>query len=60
MGLAIGGLLNKQMAADLGASEGTIQRHRAWVVRRMGAESLTERVRMAGQLGIPSPTYVPE
>lgn len=43
----IAGLLNKQIAAELGASERTIKIHRANVMRKMGAESLPDLVRMA-------------
>jgi DNA-binding CsgD family transcriptional regulator len=60
MGLVVSGLLNKQIAADLGASDITIQRHRAQVMQKMGAESLCEMVRMAETLGIPSTKYLPE
>jgi len=47
MRLVIAGLLNKQIAAELGASERTIKIHRASVMRKMGAESLPDLVRMA-------------
>jgi len=60
MGLVVSGLLNKQIAADLGASEITIKLHRAQVMQKMGAESLTEMVRMAETLGIPSTKYLPK
>jgi FixJ family two-component response regulator len=43
----IAGLLNKQIAAELGASERTIKNHRASVMRKMRAESLPDLVRMA-------------
>jgi FixJ family two-component response regulator len=48
----IAGLLNKQIAAELGASERTIKIHRAKVMRKMGAESLPDLVRMAERTGI--------
>ena len=60
MGLVVSELLNKQIAADLGASEITRKRHRAQVMQQMGAESLTAMVRMAEKLGMPSTTYGPE
>jgi FixJ family two-component response regulator len=60
IGLVVSGGLNKQIAADLGAGEITIKRHRVQVMQKMGAESLTEMVRMAEKLGIPSTTYLPE
>jgi FixJ family two-component response regulator len=60
MGLVVSGQLNKQIAADVGASEITITRHRAQVMQQMGAESLSEMVRTAETLGISSTMYVPE
>lgn len=46
------GFLNKQTAADLGTSEVTIRVHRGQIMRKMGARSLAELVRMADKLGI--------
>jgi FixJ family two-component response regulator len=51
--LIVSGLLNKQAAAELGISEITIQIHRGNVMKKMGAASLAELVRMAGTLEIP-------
>ena len=51
--LVVSGLLNKQAAAELGISEVTIQIHRGNIMKKMGAESLAELVRMAGALEIP-------
>jgi len=51
--LVVGGLLNKQAAAELGISNVTVQIHRGKVMKRMGADSLAELVRMAGALEIP-------
>ena len=51
MELMVAGLLNKQIAAELGASETTVKIHRHKVMEKMGAGSLAELVRMA-QKGI--------
>lgn len=48
----VAGFLNKQTAADLGTSEITIRVHRGQIMRKMGARSLAELVRMADKLGI--------
>jgi FixJ family two-component response regulator len=53
--LVTNGLLNKQIAADLGASEKTIKVHRAEVMRKMGAGSLADLVRMAEKLHVGTP-----
>ena len=50
--LVTAGLANKQTAAELGTSEITIGVHRGQVMRKMGARSLAELVRMADKLGI--------
>jgi FixJ family two-component response regulator len=52
MGLVAAGLLNKQVAAELGAAEKTIKQHRGSVMKKMEAESLADLVRMAERLGI--------
>ena len=51
--LVIGGLLNKQVAAELGISEITTQIHRGNVMQKMQAGSFAELVRMAALLQIP-------
>ena len=51
--LVVSGLLNKQAAAELGISEVTLQIHRGNIMKKMGAESLAELVRMAGMLQVP-------
>jgi FixJ family two-component response regulator len=51
--LVVSGLLNKQAAAKLGISEITFQIHRTNVMKKMGAASLADLVRIAGSLEIP-------
>jgi len=51
--LVISGLLNKQIAAEIGTTEATVKVHRSQLLRKMGADSLPDLVRMAGRLGIP-------
>jgi FixJ family two-component response regulator len=52
MGLVTAGLMNKQIAGQIGVSEITVKVHRGSVMRKMGAKSLAELVRMADALGI--------
>jgi FixJ family two-component response regulator len=52
MQLVISGLLNKQIAGELGASERTVKIHRGQVMRKMQAESLPDLVRMAAKIGM--------
>jgi FixJ family two-component response regulator len=51
--LVASGLLNKQAAAELGISEITLQIHRSKIMKKMGAGSFAELVRMSGVLEIP-------
>ena len=52
LGLVTAGLMNKQVAAELGVSEITVKVHRGNVMKKMGARSLADLVRMADVLGI--------
>ncbi len=54
MGLVVTGMLNKQVAGELGTGEKTIKVHRAQVMHKMGADSLADLVRMADRLGLSS------
>lgn len=51
--LVVSGLLNKQVAAAIGTTEATVKVHRSQLMRKMGADSLPELVRMAEKIGIP-------
>lgn len=53
--LVTSGLLNKQVAAELNASEKTIKVHRGQLMQKMEAHSLSDLIRMAEQLGVLSP-----
>ncbi len=57
--LVVTGLLNKQVAGELGAAEKTIKIHRGRVMAKMQAPSVADLVRMAGLLGIPPHTPAP-
>ena len=52
MAYVAAGLLNKQIAGELGTSETTVKIHRHRVMEKMGADSLAELVKMAYKLGI--------
>ena len=50
MALVVSGLLNKQVAGELGISEKTVKAHRGQVMQKMKANSLADLVKMAGRL----------
>jgi len=52
--LVVSGLLNKQIAAELGITEAAAKVHRSQLMRKLGAESVATLVRMALKLGIAS------
>ncbi|MEO8078841.1 MAG: LuxR C-terminal-related transcriptional regulator, partial [Acidobacteriota bacterium] len=53
MGLVVSGLLNKQVAGELGTSEITVKAHRGQVMRKMNADSFASLVRMGARLQLP-------
>ena len=54
MALVVTGRMNKQIAAEIGVVEITVKMHRGRIMRKMGAKSLADLVRMAEVLGIGS------
>jgi FixJ family two-component response regulator len=52
MAWVVSGRLNKQIAAELGTSEITVKVHRGQVMRKMGAGSLADLVRIAARIGV--------
>jgi FixJ family two-component response regulator len=55
MALVVTGLLNKQIAGELGTSEASVKVHRQHVMEKMEAGSLAALVRMADRVGVSSP-----
>lgn len=60
LSFVVNGYANKHTASELGTSEITIGVHRGQVMRKMGARSLAELVRLADRLGIPAPSRASE
>jgi FixJ family two-component response regulator len=54
-GLRVAGLTNRESAVNLGIAEITLQVHRGQIMRKLGARSVPELVRMAGKLGVSRP-----
>ena len=52
MSLVTAGLMNKQVAAEIGTSEVTVKIHRMHLMKKMQAKSLADLIRMAGTLGV--------
>jgi FixJ family two-component response regulator len=59
MYLVVAGLLNKQIASELGTSEKTVNVHRSHVMQKMQAKSLAELIHMAEKIGIDSQSSHP-
>jgi FixJ family two-component response regulator len=55
LALVASGLMNKQIAAELGLAEITVKIHRGHIMKKMGARSLADLIRMAETLGIRRP-----
>jgi len=54
--LVVTGMLNKQIAGELGIAEKTVKVHRARVMEKMRAESVAELVRLADAVGVIGPS----
>jgi len=58
MGLVVAGMLNTQIASEIGSSEATVKIHRGNVMQKMHAGSLIESVRLADKLNLLFPNSV--
>ena len=52
LSLVVSGRPNKQIGAEIGTSEATVKVHRSQLMKKMGADSLPQLVRMAQKIGI--------
>jgi FixJ family two-component response regulator len=59
MGLVAAGLMNKQVAAEIGIVEVTVKVHRHNIMKKLGAKSLADLVRMADALGLQRRATIP-
>jgi FixJ family two-component response regulator len=59
MGLVLRGLLNKEIAGELGISDATVKLHRGKVMHKMQANSLAELIRMGERVGVLSSSTQP-
>ena len=57
MTLVTTGMMNKQVAAELGIAEVTVKVHRHHIMKKLDAKAFTDLVRMADALGLPSHDY---
>jgi FixJ family two-component response regulator len=55
MSFVTAGLMNKQVATEMGIAEATVKFHRGHIMRKMAARSLADLIKMAGSLGIQRP-----
>ena len=53
MTLLAAGLINRQVATEMGVSEVTVKAHKAKIMKKLDANSLADLVRMADTLGLP-------
>jgi len=55
--MVVSGMLNKQIAAELGTAENTVKVHRSRAMGKMQAQSLADLVKMIGRLEFPDAKY---